>query len=275
MVMTTIDHLKPITASILQQKEELAESNPLESNEKNQLLNELVPWRLRLIEVYAQSIIQVEEDSIQALEKWGQEVSGKLASLMLPLDIALEEISFYRESIGELIKEECKKQEFSLDEFYMIITKFSNVVDYAVKLVSQSYMEDFKDTILNAQFAVDELSVPLVRVTEGIGIIPIVGEIDTKRAQVLMDNSLSKGNEFELNTIIIELSGVSIIDTMVAHQIFKVIEALKLTGIHAILSGIRPDIVQSMVSLGIDMKHIETFSSLHQSINKISPHLGE
>ncbi|WP_338054534.1 STAS domain-containing protein [Thalassobacillus pellis] len=219
--------------------------------------------------MYARSIILEEEEAVEALEEWGRQVSGKLVSLRLPLDIALAEISHYREIIGDHIKEEAKEQQLTFDEFYQIVAKFNRTVDKAVLMTSRSFMDDFEDTIKKAQYAVNELSIPVVRITEEAGIIPIVGEIDTNRAQILMENALSEGIKFDLDTIIIDLSGVSIIDTMVAHQIFRVIDSLKLTGIEAIISGIRPDIVQTMVSLGIDMKHVETYSSLHRAIKKV------
>ncbi|WP_347861120.1 STAS domain-containing protein [Salimicrobium sp. PL1-032A] len=81
-----------------------------------------------------------------------------------------------------------------------------------------------------------------------------------------MNNALHQSAEYELDTVIMDLQGVSVIDTMVADQLFKVITALEVSGVHAILSGLRPDIAQTMVQLGINMKQIETHSSLLQAL---------
>ncbi|MBX0356799.1 STAS domain-containing protein [Halobacillus sp. Nhm2S1] len=261
--------LTPVTTTILEQKEELARAVAIPREIGKGVSEQLITWRMELIEAYAISFTQDSEEVTQNLEKWSDRVSGELVELRLPLNIALVEISEYREVIGAIIKDEAKAQNLSFDDFYDILTPFNHAVDQAVQFVSQSYMDDFENTIQTANYAVDELSVPIVRVTETVGVIPIVGEIDTKRAQLLMENALKQGEEYELETIILDLSGVSIIDTMVAHQLFRVIDSLKLTGVEGIMSGIRPDIVQTMVSLGINMKGIHTFSSLHRAIDSL------
>ncbi|PLS17495.1 hypothetical protein CVD28_12530 [Bacillus sp. M6-12] len=120
-----------------------------------------------------------------------------------------------------------------------------------------------------AEITALELSIPIVRVTEEIGIIPLVGDLDTKRSQELMEKALQNGTELGLSHLIIDLSGVPIIDTMVANYIFQVIEALKLVGIQVILTGIRPEIAQTMVNLGINLGDISTFGSLHQAVRNI------
>ncbi|MCD5324384.1 MULTISPECIES: STAS domain-containing protein [Pontibacillus] len=260
---------RAISSTILEQKERLVQEAALPNDIGGDIADQLMDWRRQLINAYAESVTQGADGVIDELEEWSKHVSERLVELMLPLDIALDEISKYREVIGTLIKEEAELQQFSIADFYQLVTNFNNAVDQAVQLVSRSYMEDYKDTIQKAHYAINELSIPMVRITEEVGVIPIVGEIDTYRAQLLMDNALKQGEEFRLTTVIIDLSGVSIIDTMVAHQLFKVIHSLELIGVRGVLSGIRPDIAQTMVNLGINMKTVDTFSSLHKAIGSI------
>jgi rsbT co-antagonist protein RsbR len=269
LISTNQMALRQITTTILNQREELTQSAPLPDSINKSNAEQLLTWRIQLVKVYAESISQGRDGVIQDLKEWSHKVSSKLVELMLPLDLALGEISNYREIIGGIIKNEVKTNGLSMDDFYQILVRFNDTVDQAIQLVSRSYMNDFKDTMQNAYFAVNELSVPLVRITGTTGIIPIVGEIDTNRAQMLMENALKQGSDYELDNIILDLSGVSIIDTMVADQLFKVIYSLELIGIHAILTGIRPDIVQTMVGLGIDMRNVETYSSLHRAIESL------
>jgi len=117
------------------------------------------------------------------------------------------------------------------------------------------------------QNPIDELSIPVVRITKEIGVIPLVGEIDTHRAQILLENALKQGDAYKLRWLIIDLSAVPIIDTMVADQLFKVITALKLIGIDGVLSGIRPEISLTMVQLGIKSNDIVTFNSLYGALD--------
>jgi rsbT co-antagonist protein RsbR len=81
-----------------------------------------------------------------------------------------------------------------------------------------------------------------------------------------MGQALSKGANLSLEYLIIDLSGVPIIDTMVADRIFKVIDSLTLLGIKPILTGIRPEIAQTMVQLGIDFSSVRTYSSLQNAL---------
>lgn len=88
-----------------------------------------------------------------------------------------------------------------------------------------------------------------------------------------MTNALDKGSDFGLKYIILDLSGVSVIDTMVAAQIFKVTDALKLIGIKTMISGVRPEIAQTMVSLGIKVD-IKIYSTLRQAFKHLSDESG-
>ncbi|SIS48044.1 STAS domain-containing protein [Salimicrobium flavidum] len=232
------------------------------------LTGELMPWRFHLLEVFSQSLTDGSKQPKQLLQAWADEYADKLVELSLPLDTALQEIDYYRAAIGNVLKEEAKQQQLTIDEFYEMLNYFNVIVDEAGYIISRMYVAEHERTLKNAHYAVEELSVPLVRVTKETGVIPIIGDIDTKRAQTIMTNALHQSAEYELDTVIMDLQGVNVIDTMVADQLFKVINALEVSGVHAILSGLRPDIAQTMVQLGINMKKIETNSSLLQALEK-------
>ncbi|MCF2132211.1 STAS domain-containing protein [Strepomyces sp. STD 3.1] len=260
------ENLHPIRDTILQKKEELAENKKQDLAESHNIYIELDNFRIDLLTTYADSFLMEKDLANESIKQWGSKMAYLLVNHGLPLNLALEEISYYRDIIGEIIKKEAKNENFSLDAFYEILAHFNSVVDNAIKFVSKSYVKDYTEKMKHAQYAIDELSVPVVRMTEEIGILPLVGDLDTKRAQLLMENALDKGNQYRLKSLIIDLSAVPIIDTMVADQLFKVIAALKLVGIDVIISGIRPEIAQTMVSLGINITEVRSFSSLHQAV---------
>jgi len=188
----------------------------------------------------------------------------------LPLDVGIEEVRFYRNEIGEIIKNEAIKNNMSLSEFYKLISNFDSVVDRAVHLLSLTYSENYLSRINAAEITALELSIPVIQITDDMGVLPLVGDIDTRRSQELMERALESVSTLGLSHIFIDLSGVPIIDTMVAHHLFRVVEALKLVGVKTILSGIRPEIAQTMVQLGIEIQHLTTFSSLHKAIKYIN-----
>lgn len=188
----------------------------------------------------------------------------------IPLDHAIEEVHFYRNKIGLIIKKAAKNEKLDLDTFYELISGFDLVVDTAVQMVSTSYMEKYISNLRTAEEEIDELSVPVVLLGDGIGILPMIGDIDTKRAQILMDNALKSSVDLGLSNLILDLSGVPIIDTMVAQKIYQVIQALELIGVETKISGLRPELALTMTSLGVEFSGIKTFSSLHLALQ----HLG-
>jgi len=268
------EKLHAIREAILQRKEELAENQRLDLATSHNIYTKLTTFRLDLLTTYAGSLLMEKEAANEVMEQWGNNMANLLVNHGLPLNLALEEISYYRDVIGEIIKEEAKNNDFSLDAFYQIISHFNSIVDNAIQFVSKSYVKDYTEKINYAQYAIDELSVPVVRMTEDIGILPLVGDLDTKRAQYLMESALEKGSQYKLEWLIIDLSAVPIIDTMVADQLFKVIAGLQLLGIEVVISGIRPEIAQTMVNLGIKVEEVRSFSSLHQAVQYTNSFTG-
>ncbi|MGG0480588.1 STAS domain-containing protein [Priestia megaterium] len=277
MQLITIEQLHPIRDAIIQRKEELAERKKQNLAVLHDVYTELTTFRLDLITIYADSILVEKDIAADMIKGWGETLSNLLVNRGLPLDLALDEISYYRDIIGEIIKDEANDKRFSVTMFYEIISQFNTIVDDAVQWVSRSYLQDYTKQIKHAQYAIDELSVPIVQMTKETGILPLVGDLDTQRAQILMENALAKGSEYKLKWLIIDLSAVPIIDTMVADQLFKVIAGLQLIGVSVVLSGIRSEIAQTMVNLGITIDHVKTFASLHQAVsytNSFIPSVG-
>ena len=111
-----------------------------------------------------------------------------------------------------------------------------------------------------------ELSTPVSTIWDGILMLPIVGIIDSKRAQEIMDTMLLKITETQSSVIILDISGVSVVDTAVSNHIIKMTKATKLMGCECILSGVSAPIAQTIVSLGIDLSQIYTRATLKDAL---------
>lgn len=112
-----------------------------------------------------------------------------------------------------------------------------------------------------------ELSTPVIRLWDGILVLPVVGTLDTERSRIMMEQLLNTLSESGSTVAIIDISGVTAVDTMVAQHLLKTIEAAKLMGAECILSGIRPEIANTIVSLGIDLTKINTKSSMAKALH--------
>jgi rsbT co-antagonist protein RsbR len=107
-----------------------------------------------------------------------------------------------------------------------------------------------------------ELSTPVVRLWEGILAVPLIGTLDSARSQVVMENLLQGIVETGAGIAIIDITGVPTVDTLVAQHLIKTVSAARLMGAECIISGIRPQIAQTIVHLGIELDQVITRASL-------------
>ena len=111
-----------------------------------------------------------------------------------------------------------------------------------------------------------EISTPAIKLWEGVVVLPVVGVIDTMRAQQMMEKMLDKIVATSAKVIILDISGVAAVDTAVANHLIKITKATKLMGCQCIISGVSPAVAQTIVHLGINMEGIQTNSTLSDAL---------
>lgn len=208
-------------------------------------------------------------ETMKKIEKWGKETALYFYRLGVPLNKALRESTLYRQRIWQEIEQETIKQDLPASVVFRVIALFDPLLDHAVYSFSLTYVEEHQKTLEHAKTAFLELSVPVVPLLKGVGVLPLVGNMDTERSRLLMEKSLEQAAELHLTHLIIDVSGVEIIDTMVADQLFKVIDALGLLGVETMITGIRPEVAQTMVSLGLNVASIQVKASLQDAFEQL------
>ncbi|TDL75944.1 STAS domain-containing protein [Peribacillus frigoritolerans] len=128
------------------------------------------------------------------------------------------------------------------------------------------YAASWERTVSLQKIALQELSAPLIPIFENITIMPLVGTIDTERAKQIMENLLTGVVKHRAQVVLIDITGVPVVDTMVAHHIIQASEAVRLVGAKCLLVGIRPEIAQTIVNLGIDLSQVITKNSLQKGM---------
>ena len=134
--------------------------------------------------------------------------------------------------------------------------------------IIHTYASTWEKTVSLQKIALQELSAPLIPVVEHISIMPLVGRIDTERAKLIMENLLEGVVSHRAEVVLIDITGVPVVDTMVAHHIIQAAEAVRLVGARCMLVGIRPEIAQTIVTLGIDLNKFVTTSTLRKGMEK-------
>jgi rsbT co-antagonist protein RsbR len=132
--------------------------------------------------------------------------------------------------------------------------------------VLHQYASSWERTVSLQKIALQELSAPLIPVFDNITVMPLVGTIDTERAKRIMENILQGVVRHRAEVVLIDITGVPVVDTMVAHHIIQASEAVRLVGAKCLLVGIRPEIAQTIVNLGIDLSQVITKNSLQKGI---------
>jgi rsbT co-antagonist protein RsbR len=143
---------------------------------------------------------------------------------------------------------------------------FSGFVDQLGLFTFESYTKAREEVIADQAEQLLELSTPVVKLWEGVVAVPLVGTLDSARAQVVMERLLQTLVDTGSPYAIIDITGVPAVDTQVAQHILKTVVAARLMGADCIISGIRPQIAQTVVTLGIEFGDIATKASLADAL---------
>jgi rsbT co-antagonist protein RsbR len=130
----------------------------------------------------------------------------------------------------------------------------------------KAYQKSREEVINRQQREMLELSTPVVKLWEGILALPMIGTLDSARTQVVMENLLQKVVETGAQIAILDITGVPTVDTLVAQHLLKTVTALRLMGAECIISGVRPQIAQTIVHLGVDLQGVTTKANLADAL---------
>ena len=213
-----------------------------------------------------QAFIEKEEAFFQSFEEWVIEIASDNGHQSTPTHVILREFLNVQDQYICMITEfanesEEKYSNAKVNSWIAIIIKaFGTIMTRFVEVHDLLATKRLK----SQQTLINELSAPVIQLQHHTGLLPVVGEIDTQRAKYLLENTLSECTNKGITHLYIDLSGVNMIDTMVAMQIFQLIDALKIVGVKTTLSGVRPEIALTAINLGLDFKDIKIAGNLSQ-----------
>lgn len=230
-----------------------------------QRVEELRKSNMELIQYIASKIVN---ESVEELRNWRALTGEKRASLYTPINRSMEQfkvfrgifLTYYEKFILDVSDQVPFSQAF---EWCKVI---NNAFDEMIQQFATSYFLFTNGRLKAQEEMIDELSTPVISITDGIAVLPLVGDIDTHRAKILMEHTLNESTEKGVDCLIIDLSGVLVVDTMVAQELFKVISALNLTGVEVSITGMRPELASSIVGLGIRFNNVKVYNNLEQAL---------
>ncbi len=164
-----------------------------------------------------------------------------------------------KEPLFELIRNEHAKDAAALAEVTWTATK---LLDRLGLYTTEVYQKGREELITRQQQEMMELSTPVVELWDGVLALPLIGTLDSARTQVVMENLLQRIVDTGSGIAIIDITGVPTVDTLVAQHLLKTVAAARLMGADCIISGIRPQIAQTIVHLGVDLQDVVTKATL-------------
>jgi len=150
----------------------------------------------------------------------------------------------------------------------------TQILDKLGLYTTELYQQSREELIQRQQEEMLELSTPVVELWDGILALPLIGTLDSMRTQIVMENLLQRIVETGSTLAIIDITGVPTVDTLVAQHLLKTVAAARLMGADCIISGIRPQIAQTIVHLGIDLRDITTKATLAAAFTVALQRLG-
>jgi rsbT co-antagonist protein RsbR len=175
-----------------------------------------------------------------------------------PSDVATFVLSL-KQPLFVLIREKLGREQ---DRLFEMIWSATTLLDNLALLTTDASIAAREELILRQQQELMELSTPVVKLWDGILALPVIGTLDSARTQVVMESLLQTVVATNSKFAIIDITGVPTVDTLVAQHLLKTITAARLMGAECIISGVRPQIAQTIVHLGINLEDVVTKAKL-------------
>ena len=150
----------------------------------------------------------------------------------------------------------------------------TQLVDRMAQWTVTTHQKSREDIIARQQHELLELSTPVIKLWHGVLAVPMIGTLDSNRTQIVMEALLQRIVDTGAELAIIDITGVPTVDTLVAQHLLKTVTAIRLMGAECIISGIRPQIAQTVVHLGIDLEGIITKATLADALQLAMKRVG-
>jgi len=190
-----------------------------------------------------------------------------LSKIRIRLGFSPSETAIYifslKDTLLEFIQKEYQDQPEIINREVII---FNKLLDKLGLITFNTYAQGREELITKHQESILKMTTPMMILWKDILLLPLVGTLDSRRVQLIMEMSLKKIAETESKVVILDILGVPAVDTAVANHILKITKATKLMGCNCILSGMSPEVAQSIVQLGVDLGDLITKATLKDAL---------
>lgn len=194
-----------------------------------------------------------------------KEFTNKVVRFGWSISFVMKAINHFSLIVYEMLEKNETITEQNTKQYVMV---FADWITPMRDGIVETYAKTWERTVQLQKIALQELSASLIPVFDKISVMPLVGTIDTERAKLIMENLLEGVVKHRAEVVLLDITGVPVVDTMVAHHIIQAADAVRLVGAKCMLVGIRPEIAQTIVTLGINLKDFTTTSTLQRGVEQ-------
>jgi rsbT co-antagonist protein RsbR len=220
-----------------------------------------------LLSLFREALAKGETDLASSAFEGVRGYLGEISRLRAIHGISSSETARFvfslKQSLFHLLsRADAADQSVLLSQAWPVLAVVDDLGLYAIEV----YQKSREEVIVRQQREIAELSTPVVKLWKGVLALPVIGTLDSERTQVVMENLLQSIVEEEAEIAIIDITGVPTVDTLTAQYLLKTVAAARLMGADCIISGIRPQIAQTIVHLGVDL-NVVTKSKLSDALS--------
>jgi rsbT co-antagonist protein RsbR len=215
--------------------------------------------------VYDNYVSALETGSVEALQEYARDLSERIIPRGVETDEVLGIVLLLRDVLARSL---FVNYQHDPELLHRILDSYEPAANSIAMTVGVSFVEERERIIREQQAAIRELSTPVLQVRNRLLILPIIGVLDSARARQLTEQLLAAIRDNRARVVVIDVTGVATIDLTVANHLVQAVEASRLMGASAILTGVSSRIAQTLVDLGVDLGAMQTVGDLQGGLEQ-------
>jgi rsbT co-antagonist protein RsbR len=221
--------------------------------------------------VYDNYVDALETGSVETLQAYARDLSDRIIPRGVETHEVLGIVLLLRDVLARKL---FVRYQSAPDQLNRVLDIYEPAANRVAVTVGVSFVEQRERIIREQQAAIRELSTPVLRVRDRLLILPIIGGLDTQRARQLTQQLLRAIRETRARMVVIDITGVGMIDLTVANHLVQTVEAARLMGARAIITGLSSEVAQTLVDLGVDLSMMQTVGDLQGGLEEAERLLG-
>jgi rsbT co-antagonist protein RsbR len=221
--------------------------------------------------VYDNYVEVLETGSVEALQHYARDLSERIIPRGVETQEVVGIVLLLRDVLARSLFE---KYQRDLPLLNRVLDAYEPAANRIANTVAVSFVDERERVIRQQQDSIRELSTPVLRVRERLLILPIIGVLDRERARQLTEQLLTGIRAHRAKVVVIDITGVPDVDEAVANHLVQTVDASRLMGASVIITGLSPEIAQTLVMIGVDLSRMDTIGDLQGGLEEAERLLG-